>query len=308
MAPSPGLRPSINNTLGVRLESLLGATSPEARLLADPIVFPRRYTQLDDIEVAAVFASGLAFGRVASFTPVIAAILDQADAHGGPAAWVDGFSAAHASPLAPLRYRWMDGADFALLAATLGEFRRGDVSLGQALTDLDDPTHATIGDALDGLILALRRCAMTVAQVDEWSALPRGFRYFLPRPTGGSACKRWCMMLRWMVRRPGPGAAGIDMGVWSDISPSRLVMPLDTHVHRLGRLLGLTRRKDASWKTALDITASLRTLSPEDPLRHDFALAHLGISGTCRGTWHEDVCTPCPLRPVCTEGSGPPIP
>ncbi|MBW2258057.1 MAG: DUF2400 family protein, partial [Deltaproteobacteria bacterium] len=126
--------------------------------------------------------------------------------------------------------------------------------------------------------------------------LPRGFRTFLPSPTGGSACKRWNMFLRWMVRPP---TEGIDLGLWDSLPPSALVVPLDTHVLRIARLVGLTRRRDGSWRTAAEITANLRLLDPDDPVRFDFALAHLGISGACKGRRDEAVCSACPLRPVC---------
>jgi uncharacterized protein (TIGR02757 family) len=103
------------------------------------------------------------------------------------------------------------------------------------------------------------------------------------------------MWLRWMVR--GPDA--IDLGFWSEVGPARLTVPLDTHVHRLGRYLGLTGRRQADWRTAAEITAALRALDPADPLRYDFALAHMGISGQCPTRRVEAVCAACPIRGVC---------
>ena len=69
-----------------------------------------------------------------------------------------------------------------------------------------------------------------------------------------------------------------DLGLWN-IPPSKLIIPLDVHIHRIAQLIGLTRRRDASWKTAVEITSNLRRIHPEDPIRYDFVLAHLGISG-----------------------------
>jgi uncharacterized protein (TIGR02757 family) len=112
------------------------------------------------------------------------------------------------------------------------------------------------------------------------------------------------MFLRWMVRRPGPGAAGVDFGLWRSVDASRLVMPVDTHVHRITRLMGLTTRSSPSWRMACELTDALRRLAPEDPLRHDFALAHLGISGQCRARWSEEACPACSLRPVCSAAAG----
>ncbi len=306
--PAPALAdwaPARVAAVGARLEALLDQTDAAARLAADPIAFARRYTAREDIEVAGIFASGLAFGRVAAFAPVIDAILAQADARGGPAAWVRGFSAADARRLAPLQYRWMRGPDLALLARCL-QGLLAETTLEAAFLAHDDPASPTVAPALDGLVCTLRRHALAAAGADDWAALPRGFRYFLPRPRDGSACKRWCMLLRWLVRRPGPGAAGIDLGLWTGVAPARLVLPVDTHVHRITRLMGLTRRKDASWRTALELTAALRCFAPADPLRHDFALAHLGISGHCRGRFDAAACPACSLRPVCAAaGPGP---
>ena len=146
----------------------------------------------------------------------------------------------------------------------------------------------------------MRQAVMAGEGTADWSSLPRGLRYMLPHPASGSACKRWCMFMRWMVRAPHAGPDGTDLGIWSG-SPARLVIPLDTHVLRLARFLRLTRRTDGSWRTALQVTDALARITPDDPLRYDFALAHLGISGQCRGGFHPDVCPSCDLRPVCGE-------
>jgi endonuclease III len=101
------------------------------------------------------------------------------------------------------------------------------------------------------------------------------------------------MYLRWMVRREAP-----DLGLWRHLDPADLVMPVDTHVLRIAQLTGLTDRKAANWKTAVEITARLRVFSPSDPVRYDFALAHLGISAGCTGAV-SPACEGCAMRPVC---------
>jgi len=122
----------------------------------------------------------------------------------------------------------------------------------------------------------------------------RSFKTFLPKPSSGSACKRWNMFLRWMVR----AEDGIDLGVWS-LPASSLVLPLDTHTHRISQYVGLTTRKQANWRTAVEITTRLRQLDADDPVRFDFALAHLGISGGCRRRYRAEICSTCALLPVC---------
>lgn len=283
--------------LRASLEALTAATDPAARLAADPLGFVHRYAAPADQEVAAVFASGLAYGRVASFRPVIAAVLDQADRKGGPRAWLDRLDAEDERVLGALNHRWTRGPDLARMAHALAHVLAEHGRLGAIAEAADDPAAPTLAPALEAVVQALRAAAEAQSGL-PFSDLPRGFRYLLPAPSGGSACKRWCMFLRWMVRRPGPGAAGVDLGLW-DLDPARLVMPLDTHVRRLAWFTGLTDRQDASWRTAVDLTRSLARLDPDDPLRHDFALAHLGISGSCRSRFVPDICGGCRLGPIC---------
>jgi len=117
----------------------------------------------------------------------------------------------------------------------------------------------------------------------------RGFRHLLPSPAGGGSCKRLNLFLRWMVRDQ-----DIDFGLWKEVDKNRIVIPLDTHVARISRCLGLTERKSNDWKTAAEITESLKLYAPADPLRYDFVLSHLGISGSCRAD--ESACITCRLR------------
>ncbi|MDH5492620.1 MAG: DUF2400 domain-containing protein, partial [Myxococcales bacterium] len=125
----------------------------------------------------------------------------------------------------------------------------------------------------------------------------RGLKHLISDPRAGSACKRSLLYLRWMIRP----ADGVDLGLWP-LSPSILLIPLDTHLLRIGHHLRLTDRRDASWRTAEEITASLRQLDPHDPVRYDFALCHLGISGSCPSRRVPSLCAACVLREACRLG------
>jgi uncharacterized protein (TIGR02757 family) len=300
--PETRLSPARIASLRPALDALVDRTADPERLRADPLQFVRRYADLADQEVAGVLASGLAFGRVAAFLPVIADILALADARGGPARWARGLDARDAAALGRHQHRWVRGSDLAHLVGAVGAVQGAHGSLGAVLEAAWSPAHADVGPALAALIEALREAALSRAGLGALGDLPRGLRMVLPSPADGSACKRWNLLLRWMVRRPGAGAAGVDLGRWR-LPPERLVIPLDTHVARLSRLIGLTARTDGSWTTAAEITANLRLLHPADPLRYDFALAHLGISGACEARPVPQVCGPCALRPVCREGA-----
>lgn len=242
--------------------------------------FPRRYADPADVEIAAVVASQLAFGRVDLFAPVIARALDATDRFGGPAAFTRAFDAERAAALSDVTYRWNRPADFVLLFRTLRTALARHGSIGALFAP--GPARESLG----GAITTLRALAPP--------APTRGFLTWLAHPDDGSACKRWLMGMRWMVRRD-----GVDLGLWTHLHPRDLVIPLDTHVMRLSRFLGFTTRNDAGWRTAEEVTGALRRLDPEDPVRFDFALAHLGISGACRGFRDAAICAGCALAPLC---------
>ncbi|MCO4743555.1 MAG: TIGR02757 family protein [Proteobacteria bacterium] len=276
--------------VGRALHALLHSTDVDVRRAADPVAFPHRYQDPRDIEVAAFFASQLAFGRVASFAKPLELLLAEADAHGGPRRWVDTFDGSQPGALKTLNYRWIRPDDF--------------VGITAALRDVLD-TYGTLACAFAGETAraALTQGVAVLATAAEEHCegpLTRGRKAFLSSPAGGSACKRWCMFLRWMVRP----SDGIDFGIWTHIPPATLVIPLDTHVHRIARLVGLTDRATANWRTAEAITAALGAWDADDPVRFDFALAHLGISGSCTSQFSEAVCPECALRRLCTVGRG----
>lgn len=137
---------------------------------------------------------------------------------------------------------------------------------------------------------------------EAWGdGFPRERDFLFPDARKGSACKRHNLFLRWVVR----GGDGVDLGIWTVLSPRHLVVPLDTHMARLGKWLGLTARRSPDWRMAEEITGALRAVCPEDPVRFDYALTRIGILSACtlaaRGT-----CPRCPLEPVCSRGEAPP--
>jgi uncharacterized protein (TIGR02757 family) len=283
--------------IGPRLEELYGSMDVAARLHHDPVAFPRRYADPADIEVAAAVAASLAFGRVDLFRPVLARLFVEMDARGGPRRYVEGFDRERdGAALLPIVYRWTRGPDFVALFAVLGEAVRQHGGLEPLFDYRGEPD---VREALQRGIDALR--AIASAQAGRpFGELSRGVKGFFPAPDGGSACKRWNMFLRWVVR---PGKEGVDLGIWRRIPTRALVVPLDTHVARIARFVGLTARTDGSWKTAIEITRSLRDLDADDPIRFDFAIAHLGISGACKGRWDAEVCPACPLVSICVEAT-----
>jgi uncharacterized protein (TIGR02757 family) len=257
----------------------------------DPVHIVRRYQAPDDREIVGFCAAGLAFGRVASVLNSIESLL--AVMGPSPAAFVHRFDPLRDSrQLMPLVHRWIRGQDLAALLLILQRMLRDAGSIERFFLAGDDPAAPDVAPALESFS---RRALDTDLRAIYGRRMPTraGVCYFFPRPSSGSACKRLNLFLRWMVRKD-----AIDLGVWSRCPPSRLIIPLDTHVIRVGQCLGLTRYRSPGWKMASDITASLREMNPEDPVRYDFSLCHVGMMSACR-FGRSSVNTQCPLRGLC---------
>ncbi len=240
------------------------AARPDARRLdRDPLGLVRGAR---DRETAALLGALLAFGNAKALRRSLAAALEAVEAGRTLAG--------------RFRHRWIEGRDIDRLLFRTAEARARHGSLEDLFLAGDD---GDLGHALDRFSTALRGPRPS-----------KGLRFLLPRPIDGSACKRPLLFLRWVVR-----GGDADLGLWRRVDPARLVVPLDTHVHRIAYWLGLTGRRTPSWKTALEVTASLREADPKDPARFDFALAHLGILGDCPRRPLPSKCAPCPLRPWC---------
>jgi len=284
-------------TTAARLDSLYKAFD-HVTSATDPVHIVRRFSAPEDREIVGFCAAGLAFGRVASVLHSIESLLAVMGPH--PARFVRDFDPARERDrLAPLVHRWIRGRDLLALLLILQRMLREAGSIEAFFLEGDDPAQPHVGTALDSFS---RRALATDLREAYGRRVPkqRGVSYFFPRPSAGSACKRLNLFLRWMVRRD-----EIDLGVWTHLSPARLIVPLDTHVIRLGRCLRLTKYTSPGWKMASEITASLRTIDAVDPVRYDFALCHVGMMNAC-GFAKPQKDSQCPLKGLCyPKGKGP---
>jgi uncharacterized protein (TIGR02757 family) len=287
--PQRGSRAVASGSLGPRLEALYRDFN-HADAIADPVNLVRRFASPPDREVAGFCAAALAFGRVASVNGSIETVFGFMGS--SPAAFIRSFQPrVHGAAFSSFVHRWTRGPDIVALLWVLRQMLESSGSVEAFFAEGDDPSAPDIGPALTSfseraLALDLRAAYGRVPQRP-------GVCYFFPRPAAGSACKRLNLFLRWMVRRD-----AVDLGVWTRIAPSRLVVPLDTHVIRLGQCLRLTRYRSAGWRMAADITASLRAIDPVDPVRFDFSICHVGMMGSC-GFRMKQGDTQCPLRGFC---------
>jgi len=244
--------------------------------------------------VVAFVAAGLAFGRIASVMASINAVCEVLGP--APATFVREFDPARdGARLRPLVHRWTRGDDLVGVLWILRRLIERDGSLEWSFVAGLDPSHADVEAALEQFSGRARAIDLAPA----YGRRPRrpGAHYFFSRPSTGSACKRLNLFLRWMVRRD-----AVDPGGWTMVPARQLVVPLDTHTIRAGKCLRLTRRASPGWKMATDITAALRAIDPDDPVRYDFALCHLSMMGAC-GYATKQRDTQCPLRGVCRPRS-----
>ncbi len=249
-----------------RLDELYRSYNAE-HVVSDPIWIVRRFPRADDREVVGFCAAALAFGRVQSVINSIEGLLQVMGAN--PAAYVRGFSPARdRRAMDHLVHRWTRGVDLAALVWILRQMIDASGSIEAFFVERLDPAAATVEVALDEF--SRRACALDVREVYGRTRPKPGVGYFFSRPTSGGACKRLNLFLRWMVRLD-----AVDLGVWQRVRPSQLVVPLDTHVIRVGRCLGLTKYTSPGWRMAADITNALRLFDPDDPVKYRLlALPH----------------------------------
>lgn len=256
----------------------------------DPIWFVTQYDDPLDKEVVGIIASSFAFGNVRQFMPVIAKLLAKLKSE--PAKTLFVAKNGDFNELAKgTQYRFAKEKEITTflrhIAGVLWRFG----SLKEAFMLGYRKSHIFV-HGLYSLATELRR--------NEKGEITDNVKVFVPDPKKNSAMKRLCMFCRWMVRRDFP-----DFGLWHEVDPRELVIPLDTHVFRVLRFLGLLQGFCApSMKAASKATETLRRLAPNDPLRYDFALAHLGISRDCKGHFVQDVCSLCPLLGLCMMAKG----
>lgn len=281
--------------LGAYLERVRARLHRRDLLAGDPLVFLHRYSDPRDVEVAGLIAALFAFGRVAQILATVERVLGTLGPR--PSEAIRRFDPSRdATGHAGFVHRWCRARDLVGLLAAIRGALEGWGSLESLFLAGYAPGRSdTMRRALAAFAGTLRGLAAETAAGARPDRTGRALRFLLPDPESGSACKRLNLYLRWMVRRDDP----LDRGVWRSVSPADLVMPLDTHVARIARNLGLSARRAADWRMAEEVTAALRRIDPGDPTRFDFALCRLGILDECPPRAQRRKCLACDLRRAC---------
>ncbi len=300
-------RPVRREILRERLDALV-ATFDISTITPDPLQLVLRYHHPHDQEVAGLLAAAFAYGRADIVVVNVSGVLERMEP--SPFAYLSEFDRHRAmNDFAGFAHRFHKTPELVALLerisvvieeyGTLGElfrrcYRQEDDDIGPSLARFVDALlkrRAAVPAAVDGR--PARRHESAERDARRMRA-GRPLSYLLTSPNDGSACKRMNLFLRWMVRRTPP-----DLGLWDFVDPAKLVVPLDTHVHRITTFLGLNTRKTADWKAARLLTDRLAQFDREDPIRYDFAICRLGILDLCSRKRRKANCDVCLLRDVC---------
>jgi len=263
-------------------------------LSSDPLEFVHRFKDARDREIVGLIASSLAYGKVAGIKKSVETVL--ALMNNEPYRFTMNFKPEkHEKAFSGFIHRFNNGDDIRCLLYFMRQMFEQSGSIGEFFTKGYIPNEKNIKSGL--ISFSERTLALDSSEIYKTKKLPKkaGVRFFFPSPSDGSPCKRLNLYLRWMVRR----GDALDFGLWKDISPSKLVMPLDTHVARISRYIGLTSRENASWLMAEEVTENLKKLDPNDPVKYDFAIARLGILEECKGRKKPEKCKGCLIRELC---------
>ena len=247
-----------SKNIKLKLENLYQRYNQPKYVHPDPLEFLYLYKDIKDREIVGLIASSLAYGRVKQILKSVSCVLDM---------------------MTPSPYLFlMDSTETFLRNVFNGfkhRFANGDhlAALLQGMKNIIDQ----YGSLNDCLVHALSDDDSTVIPaINSFASALTGGNcksgHLIALPEKGSACKRMNLFLRWMVRKD-----HVDPGGWRGVPESKLVIPLDTHMHKISLKLGFTAKQRANMRTALEVTKAFRQIVPEDPIKYDFVLTRFGI-------------------------------
>jgi len=224
----------------------------------DPISIPHLFSKKQDIEIAGFFAAVFAWGNRTTIINKSKELMQRMD--NSPYAFIKDHSAKDLQRLKQFRHRTFNEEDLYYFIEFFHQ-------------------HYTKHNSLEFAFFP-------IPELDTQHGLTHFKKYFfsfehlkrtekhISSPLQKSTCKRLNMFLRWMVRNDNNG---VDFGLWKNISPSQLICPIDVHVARVAKKLGILKRKQVDWLAAVELTDALRRLDKDDPAKYDFALFNLGV-------------------------------
>ena len=251
-----------------KLEEIYNSFDFDKAIQHDPIKFPKKHNNPLDIEVSAFIASSFAYGSIICFCNFLEEIFEIMGK--SPADFVINFQPSWLIEKLKIKYRFSSVHDIVAFLFILQRMLKKGPSLEIYFNHPELTNNSTISKISNFVNEALN---IDLTPIYGKNIKTKGLLHFFPKPEKGSPCKRINLFLRWMVRHQ-----DIDFGLWKIIKPSELIIPLDIHVLRVSKKIELTKRNVQNLKTAIEITESLKKLSPSDPLKYDFILCHGDIN------------------------------
>ncbi len=238
----------------------------KSKLEPDPLQFPHKFTDEKDIEAMAFIASVFAYGNVKQINHTLNKVVNLMN--NKPYEFIINYNSKTSSKsLKGLKHRFYTENDISRLFQIMNLAYNEFVSLKNLFLSGFNVQDGNTKDGISNfsyLLIHLYR--------KSFGKESRGVKFMFPLPEKGSACKRMNLFLRWMVRKD-----ELDFGLWNEIPVSKLIIPVDTHVASICARLKLTTRKNVSWKMAEEITENLKKFDPNDPVKYDFAICHIGM-------------------------------
>lgn len=230
----------------------------------DPICIPHLFQKQQDIEIAAFFAAIFAWGNRTTIINKSKELMQKMD--NAPHVFCLTHQPKDLKRLFGFKHRTFNDTDLLYCIAFLKTHYQNNDSLETAFFK-DYQT----GKRIKNIEEALQNFQSYFMSMED---APQRTRKHISSPAAGSTCKRLNMFLRWMIRKD---HTGVDFGIWKSIAPSELIIPIDVHVARIARTLGILNRSQTDWQAALELTEYCRTLDSKDPVKYDFALFSLGV-------------------------------
>lgn len=230
----------------------------------DPICIPHQFKKQQDIEIAAFFAAIFAWGNRTTIINKSNELLERMDR--APYDFCTNHQSKDLKKLIGFVHRTFNDTD----ALYCVEFFKHHYAKNKTLETAFFENQIT-GSKIDNIQSALTNFQSYFMSLED---APKRSQKHIASPATGSTCKRLNMFLRWMVRHD---KQGVDFGLWNAIKPADLIIPIDVHVARVSRALGILKRPQTDWLAAMELTKYCRTLDPKDPVKYDFALFSLGV-------------------------------
>jgi uncharacterized protein (TIGR02757 family) len=255
---------------------------------SDPIYFAHQYTDPQDRELIAFISAMYAFGQVKA---IFGSLRNFTTFLGyNPAQKILTLNETELKKYSFAKHRWITPDDTRSFFRLLKKILKQHGSLEKSFLQFYDSQSSTIEAAMIQWMESFKKELISMQK----KPLTLGQKFLLASPDKNSASKRLLMCLRWMVRTEYP-----DLGLWKNVSPSKLLMPIDVHLFRFSKYFGFTRRKQSDWKAVVEITGHFQKVNAEDPVRYDFSLARLGILNLCIHKFSEQHCNPCLIGSHC---------